>query len=671
MPRDLLSHAKVKIINGNAKSLNANLDSGSAFFFCGAGVSIGSHAPSVATVLHETASVFLPPNSLTPETDDIVWLDAKGSKCYGIQPEVFYENILEISGNPNCLAMWNCLSSDTLGRNGLKIAPNINHRFIVEYSAEHGLPIFTTNFDELFEAAAELNYEPVPILPFSDRQQEAIDGFRESSLDLSDRVYIFKLHGSISSMNSLHTTMSSISRVNLPVIEFIKELCALRHIVFAGYSGRDIDYFPELQRDFTGLLPPFWIDKFDEDGAEATKRNCARIGALPVNVYPNEIFEVRRVDLATPVPSFPIGAMDKVFAELASKIEAQVRFTEEERILLLAKSLHSISLHLKSQKLLEANSGRLRSGLPKESRAVYFLTSARVLDSISDYEMSEEHAKLAEQQSGSFLPYNPKEPDLLATTYALRARALYQIAMAKQMQLGPELRGEMYANQCVAFSASKWSWIKMLLRYLITLRIMEINIRQACRLARNRAAGNARNSATQIFMARQARLDHEVITIAMVIGALRVFGEQVVSLFRFPLLKWLDNLEKRCDDNGAYFTRGGVAKYKEDLTGSYTSSFAAGLYDLIGDNLNAALVLRNQAQDSFKQGFRDEARSQFQESYELAERCGSYATQLKALVGLYCCGVDDALNPDELNRLDQNIRGRGYKDYISSLQRSS
>ena len=198
-------------------------------------------------------------------------------------------NLLYLTNSVNSLYLWNSLSPTYLKNYGFPVVPNINHLFIIDYSVKNNVPIFTTNFDTLFEEASkELGYEHKVVLPYTQDEKDIIESFKNNKIK-ENIAYIFKLHGTIGSIKSLHTTMTSISRVNFTVINFLEDLCNRKHIVFVGYSGRDIDYFPEIKKRITELKP-FWINKFDK--RDETYRNSKEIKAIRIEgKYPSEFFE--------------------------------------------------------------------------------------------------------------------------------------------------------------------------------------------------------------------------------------------------------------------------------------------------------------------------------------------------------------------------------------------
>lgn len=96
-------------------------------------------------------------------------------------------------------------------------------------------------------------------------------------IDLSrDALYICKLHGDIGGIRDridpgiFKTTMVEITKKNGPWLDYLFRLMKTKHICFAGYSGRDIDYYPFLKQKLNSGqgCNSFWTleNKKDEKG---------------------------------------------------------------------------------------------------------------------------------------------------------------------------------------------------------------------------------------------------------------------------------------------------------------------------------------------------------------------------------------------------------------------
>ena len=125
---------------------------GQAFFFAGSGISYESFLPSAGKVLLKTAEIFFPLGIEFTELKNKIIQDENN---YSIQPEIFYENLLYLTNTLEPLKLWNICSENYLKKFNLSLLPNINHLFIVDYFVNNKVPVFTTNFDTLFEAASK------------------------------------------------------------------------------------------------------------------------------------------------------------------------------------------------------------------------------------------------------------------------------------------------------------------------------------------------------------------------------------------------------------------------------------------------------------------------------------------------------------------------------------
>ena len=269
---------------------------GKLCFLAGSGISLDSGLPSAKTILERTLEVVLP--NMSPFDRDQV---------LEIQPEVFYESLLAYAqpeSRLDALSMWLSLHPRILSQFGSTPDPNIVHYTLVEYASRHRVPIFTTNFDLMFEEAADrLNIKPKVVMKPQDW-----------SADLSGTdVIICKLHGSIDKdgspdLKSLLTTMTQISTMNTWWIESIRKLMERYHLCFVGYSGRDIDIFPFVEQHARrGLSPghpaidpsrtsplarrPIWINyQFENDDPVSVpaSHSCA---SRMAGEYPSELFK--------------------------------------------------------------------------------------------------------------------------------------------------------------------------------------------------------------------------------------------------------------------------------------------------------------------------------------------------------------------------------------------
>lgn len=237
--KDIISEDKA------IKELFKSLKEQKCFFFTGSGISLSSQVASVRDVLGHTCNVFLPEYErdfshvpVVPAPVPVV-KSRKDYICDYIQPELFYSILLDFTQDETVLGMWNCLKQDHYTKRYIP-KPNFIHYFIVLYSYLSNVPIFTMNYDKMFESACEFLNIPYSVYVDAGRLSEH-----------KKRVVICKLHGNLQentgdkvTSNDIGTTMSSISKKNSKWLQYIKANMEQYDMCIWGYSGRDIDYFP-------------------------------------------------------------------------------------------------------------------------------------------------------------------------------------------------------------------------------------------------------------------------------------------------------------------------------------------------------------------------------------------------------------------------------------------
>jgi len=248
------------------------INCGEIIFFAGSGISFDSGLPSAKTIIKHTCNIFLPKGISERWRKEIY---------NSIQPEVFYETLIDLTGTNRSLHLWRILCENDLKGEKIICKPNIVHRFIAKYSSLYQAPIITTNFDPMFELACE--EENIPYKVFLPKDSPP--------LATTKLLSICKVHGSVQNTNSdfnpdsLLTTMTEIAKVNTKWIEYIENCMQNRHLCFVGYSGRDIDYFPYLVEISLKRKKVFWVNYFKEDYSDKSSR---RINAIRIDMWPRE-----------------------------------------------------------------------------------------------------------------------------------------------------------------------------------------------------------------------------------------------------------------------------------------------------------------------------------------------------------------------------------------------
>jgi len=202
--------------------------------FCGAGISLNSGLPLANTLKQDLLE------KLTEDKEDI-------KKIIGsnLPFEAFMEVLAENSNISKILDIF---------KNG---EPNANHIFIAKL-AKTGLikTIATTNFDMLIERALEkeglIRGKDFEVY-FKEEQFSEIDF---DALNKSDKICVFKLHGSIENEESIRTTMKAVASKLLSekrenVIRYIfsnKSNKSHKSVLVLGYSCSDaFDINPQIK----------------------------------------------------------------------------------------------------------------------------------------------------------------------------------------------------------------------------------------------------------------------------------------------------------------------------------------------------------------------------------------------------------------------------------------
>lgn len=635
------------IFSDNKANLINLLHNGKGFFFAGSGISYLSFMPSAGKILNNTALIFLPSDEEYKHAKEKVIVNEKE---YYIQPELFYENLLYIHKSNDALTLWKSLSPDYLKMSGYPVTPNINHLFIVDYSVKNKVPIFTTNFDCLFEEAArELGYEYEVLLPYTDAETNAIQLFRDGS-PKSGMAYIFKLHGSIISHNvesleALNTTMVSITKINYPVIDFLEMMCKNRHIIFLGYSGRDIDYFPEIKKRSISLKP-FWIDQFHDI---ATKDNCKYIGANPVVFFPNEIFEQEKPDLNRPIPSINTSVEEKIFRSLQEEIIKKVKITNDEKLLLLGLLIKETGNYKLAYKLLL--SLYRNNSLSAEKRAILLLSLSGLAHENSLYESCGFFAKeaLRVTQQKRYLG-----------NYAVRA--LLQTSEAKRMLIAHDavfIPNINYPDAALA-----------LISFLTNALLVKVKVQ---------GIKNKKDKEIADIFAIHDLIEHRIRFFAMIQALFKPVIDKTEIPFTKLIRTWLINRWQEIQQES--FLEGhshGIAtairfetriKWDADELHDGTHIFEMRTYET-----GKGLTLNNIAEDLFKHGQYTDAKKYYREFSNTGIKSGNKLNAIKGLLGIAKCNrallTTPLLEKNDLivlKELMKDVEGKNWQNYFSRV----
>jgi len=634
------------LLDNRTKLIN-RLNTGEGFFFAGSGISYLSFMPSAGKILCKTADIFLPQDEEYKASREIV---ISNENDYHIQPELLYETLLYVLNSNDTLFLWRSLSPDYLKMFGYPVIPNINHLFIVDYSVKNNVPIFTTNFDCLFEEAAkELGYDYEVLLPHTNAEADAIQSIRNGTIK-KGVAHIFKLHGSIyfhgfESLETLSTTMISITKVNFPVIDLLETISRSKHIIFVGYSGRDIDYFPEIKRRSLSYTP-IWVDQFHDP---ATKENCEYINAIPVISYPNEIFEQEKPELKRSIPPISKGIAEEVFTSLQKELVKRIAVNEDEKRLLLGIFVKEIGDYKLAYRLLL---GLYRNNsLTLEKQTILLLALSGLAHENSLYESCGSFAKEALRitRRKSYLE-----------SYAVRA--LFQISESKRMLIAHDAIFLYNMNYPDAFLA------------LLSFLLVDLLVRGKVQKIRN---GKVNNIAD--IYATQDLIEHRIRLFALV----QAFVKPIIDRKEFILSKflrtWLINRwhEIRRESFSEGHSHGIATAFRFETRINWdVDELKEGrhIFELRSYETGKGLILSNIAEDFFKSGHYADAKKFYLEFFDNGLKSGNKLNAIKGLLGIAKCNralsIYPLLAPSDLRLLKELMRcieGKNWQRYFSRV----
>jgi hypothetical protein len=154
--------------------------------------------------------------------------------------------------------------------------------------------------------------------------------------------------------------MSTISRANFEMLNFIESLCRSKHITFVGYSGKDVDYFPEIKKRIANKIP-YWVNEFNQKD-DGTYANSEAIGAIRINMYPDKVFKEDNLKknqnfakAYTVIQQTSVIQDDKIFDDLQKSIKNNIKWDEYKSIFffsLLCKEIGEYKFAFKKLKEL-------------------------------------------------------------------------------------------------------------------------------------------------------------------------------------------------------------------------------------------------------------------------------------------------------------------------------
>lgn len=214
---------------------------GKLVIFCGAGISINSGLPAAIPILDEVL------NKLEIDIEDKDTL-IRPDWSLAMPFEMFFETFLENTNEHQVLDIFKDGKPST---NHLLISKCHQHKLLHE--------VYTTNFDLLIEKAFAANKEDLLVF----RDEESF-----STVDIASKnCKLIKVHGSIDNIESIRTTLSTITRksLNKEREKVLDRIFAAedsgRQILILGYSCSDIfDIVPKIEKVFKPQVTIYLIE---------------------------------------------------------------------------------------------------------------------------------------------------------------------------------------------------------------------------------------------------------------------------------------------------------------------------------------------------------------------------------------------------------------------------
>lgn len=627
----------------NTSFLVNRLIRGGIFFFAGSGISYASNLPSASSVLEHTANVFLPASVKEEEK----------RKICNIQPEVFYESIIGLTGTYECLDIWRSLHKPEQENHRVVSKPNFAHLFIVEYSSKNNVPIITTNFDSMFEQACELLGKKYHIVLPTDSPPAHV----------TDLVSICKVHGSIQdndgrySPDSLWTTMTQITKVNTSWIEYLKTLMIKRHLCFVGYSGRDIDFFPyiaELPKK-SGAKKIIWINRFNGDHSDVASKSC---DAIRVDLWPIELFE--SIPSSNGLKTF---VQNKKSANDSVNIEALLSFFEkslsmkqlltyEERELLYCGLIAKLGLyHDAHMYATELEKTKLSSFIRSSTKHNLLLTCARLNHEVSRYESCRNYAR--------------KVLSMQTRKEGVDVNAVLQASCLVSEAYRMSIPNDIYFSQ--PMTLSDYSYILFVaVHFIITTFISKV------RMLYHRLQYSDLSAETQHEL-----IEHRIRFYALIqsiLGSPERGWNRFVKAFLSRIWDGIRDASYRVGYSAGIANSG---KFKYRLAPSEkTRHESANIYMLTTSSTGAELLLRNEADKLLRDREFDKSRSKFIEYANMARKSGNRLNEIKGILGYAYANHMEKKKPlltadlrKRFSTIAPEIEGRRWRDHFSYLVR--
>ena len=447
--------------------------------------------------------------------------------------------------------------------------------------------------------------------------------------------------------------MTSISRVNFDLIEFICYLCVEKHIVFVGYSGRDIDYFPEIKKRNIGCSP-FWISKFDR--IDVTYLNSEKINAIRVSGnYPSQLFEQINNNTKIKVKKIDIDSkiVEKIFMSLQNDLKKKISLTNEDKILFLGLLCKETGEYEIAYEILCNIFHNSFLAFNVEKKILLLITLSKLAHETSRYKSSEIFAKAALEMIKKMSNLN---------SYSIICWC--QICEAKRM--------------LIAHDTSFFYNFNYLDSFLVFFSFIYTSIRINLKNKRINYDIYTNKSVSEIIASNES-IEHRIRFLALFQAISKPIIDSniffISSLVKNFLIKRWKIIQKESYYKGYSQGIANSLKYMTRIEKDLNLQVEAEhIYELTTSYSGKALSQRNKAEYYFEKGEFEKSKEYYVKVYKYGVKSGNRLNSIKGMLGVAKCNKALGINPllntqelDELKELMNQVEGDNWRKYFKQV----
>jgi hypothetical protein len=580
-------------------------------------------------------------------------------------PELYYEALIEFT-NRKAASLWKVLTFGQTKKElqHFNLGPNIGHMVLVYLAWLWRVPLITVNYDLMLEFAAyKMGLSPIVCHHKTPHGYVQASGQKEIS--------IWKVHGSVDDINSIRTTLYTITSLDASLLDKIRWLFERYQSCLIGYSGRDIDLFPELLR-FKFPSHAFWLGpNFDEQHriyqcpdnfvmVKETSTNFARL--LITHISEDNPFKkvlTTALEDMQKLKEKEIESIRENVKELGRQNALQLMNkllpnNDPNRLLIHGLALANIS---EDENSLKASYDYLNQFLEQPNlepwrRCRALIIQAHSLHELSRFIDSEECARKAFQ---------------IAKSNGLHEEQGHALAAIDTALCGQHLRLLGFCDKQKLKSIRTWQTI-------IKIIIDTIRIRLLCPYQLGEQSTASQIRARWAYLGHLSRVTSiiqggllSLVSNLPVLSTLLILSTLLKILIRRIFLTWWHYFEQKSKRSGYAV---GVAIAHRQISrlslatrgGEYIPNIE--FYSLMSAS-EQALFAYDKGEYLLQKGEKSLSRREFQECLKYAKKAGNKVVMLRALIGLYYSG--ERVNIEEIKNILASIQGDAYRKVEGKL----